>query len=131
MKHPCMNCEQADMARTTKDVVVRHDGFHETVPTVWGWHCPHCGEVEFLNDDGARRFGEALDRLEQQEREWLAQTRKRLKLTQKQAADLTGGGKNAFSRYERGEAKPMAAVINLFRLLDKHPELLDEVRAFG
>ena len=41
-------------------------------------------------------------------------------LSQVAAARLTGGGHNAFSRYERGEATPMPAVINLFRLLDKH-----------
>jgi hypothetical protein len=35
----------------------------------------------------------------------LAHARKRLRLTQKQAAELTGGGHNAFSRYERGEAR--------------------------
>lgn len=45
-----------------------------------------------------------------------------------QAAQLAGGGKNAFSRYERGQAKPMAAVINLFRLLDSHLEWLDELK---
>ncbi|MDP2254250.1 MAG: type II toxin-antitoxin system MqsA family antitoxin, partial [Thiobacillus sp.] len=54
--------------------------------------------------------------------------RKKLKLTQQEAAILTGGGKNAFSRYERGEARPLAAVVNLFKLLDKHPELLKEIR---
>ncbi|WP_293368015.1 type II TA system antitoxin MqsA family protein [Nevskia sp.] len=58
----------------------------------------------------------------------LARVRRKLKLTQADAAELTGGGHNAFSRYERGEAKPMAAVVNLFRLLDKHPELLKELR---
>jgi hypothetical protein len=40
---------------------------------------------------------------------------------------FTGGGHNAFSRYERGEAAPLPAVINLFRLLDKHPELLKDL----
>ena len=30
------------------------------------------------------------------------------------------------ARYERGEAVPMPAVVNLFKLLDKHPELLKE-----
>jgi len=43
------------------------------------------------------------------------------------AACLTGGGHNAFSRYERGEAIPLPAVVNLFKLLDKHPELLKEL----
>lgn len=51
----------------------------------------------------------------------------KLKLTQRQAAELTGGGHNAFFRYERGEAQPMPAVPNLFRLLDKHSKLLKEV----
>ena len=54
--------------------------------------------------------------------------RKKLGLTQRQAAQITGGGHNAFSRYERGEAQPMPAVVNLFKILDKHPELLAEVR---
>lgn len=129
MNHPCLNCEQADMVRETRDVAVRFDGFAETVPGILGWHCPLCGEVEFLDEDGSQRFGEALERLMQAQRVWLAHVRKRLKLTQQQAAMLTGGGKNAFSRYERGEARPMPAVINLFRLLEKHPELLEEIRA--
>jgi len=43
------------------------------------------------------------------------------------AAKLTGGGHNAFSRYERGEATPLPAVMNLLRLLDRHPELLKEL----
>jgi len=46
---------------------------------------------------------------------------------QHEAAALTGGGHNAFSRYERGEAEPVVAVVNLFRLLDKQPELLKEL----
>ena len=54
--------------------------------------------------------------------------RKKLGLTQHQAAKLTGGGHNAFGRYERGEVQPMPAVVNLFKLLDKHPWLLAEVQ---
>lgn len=29
---------------------------------------------------------------------------------------------------EHGKSKPVAAVINLFRILDKHPELVEETR---
>ncbi len=58
----------------------------------------------------------------------LARIRKKLKLTQLEAARITGGGPNAFSRYERGIARPLPAVTNLFRLLDRHPELLKELR---
>jgi HTH-type transcriptional regulator/antitoxin MqsA len=53
--------------------------------------------------------------------------RRKLGLSQVAAARLTGGGHNAFSRYERGEAVPMPAVVNLFRLSDKHPGLLRDL----
>ncbi|EIJ43650.1 putative zinc finger/helix-turn-helix protein, YgiT family [Beggiatoa alba B18LD] len=53
--------------------------------------------------------------------------RKKLKLTQKQAALIFGGGANAFSRYERGEAMPLRATVNLLKILDKHPEQLQEI----
>jgi HTH-type transcriptional regulator/antitoxin MqsA len=48
-------------------------------------------------------------------------------LSQVAAARLTGGGHNAFSRYERGEVAPLPAVIKLLRLLDKQPELLKDI----
>ena len=57
----------------------------------------------------------------------LVRIRKKLRLTQLEAAKIAGGGKNAFSRYERGQAKPVAAVVNLFKILDRHPELLLEL----
>jgi len=40
-----------------------------------------------------------------------------------------GGGVNAFSRYENGKTKPPLALVKLLRVLEKHPDLLDEVRA--
>lgn len=51
--------------------------------------------------------------------------RKQLKLTQKDAARLCGGGRNAFSRYERGEATPLRSTSNLLRLLSRHPEEIE------
>jgi len=45
------------------------------------------------------------------------------------AAEIFGGGVNAFSRYENGKTKPPLALIKLLKLLDRHPELLSEVRA--
>ena len=133
MKHICLNCESADMRQGTKDVTVRLHGLSRMVSKVRGWHCPKCGETEFTGKGDAARVAAALEALKAQwqveQREELLRIRKRLKLTQQQAAELTGGGHNAFSRYERGEAQPLPAVLNLFRLLDKHPELLKELAA--
>jgi len=52
-----------------------------------------------------------------------------LKLTQRQAGEIFGGGPNAFSRYERGLAMQPRAVDALLRLLDRHPKLLVELSA--
>jgi HTH-type transcriptional regulator/antitoxin MqsA len=45
-----------------------------------------------------------------------------LKLTQEEAGRLFGGGKNGFSRYERGEIKPMPAISTLLKMFERHPE---------
>jgi len=74
--------------------------------------------------EAIKQFAREIDAREVAE---LARIRKKLKLTQQEAALLTGGGRNAFSRYERGKAKPLQSVTNLFKLLDKHPDLLDEI----
>lgn len=59
---------------------------------------------------------------------YIASVRKKLGLDQREAAEIFGGGVNAFSRYETGKASPSIALIKLLRLLDRHPELLQEIR---
>lgn len=109
---------------------VAYAGRSDQVGGLAGWRCDACGEFEF-EPDSARRYAEAGDRLVAQAREQrrheVRRIRRKLGLTQRQAAALTGGGHNAFSRYERGEAEPMPAVVNLLQLLDRHPDLLAEL----
>jgi|GEM_PF-6029908 len=97
------------------------------IPTV-------CGEIEFAqNGDSAERFWNALDeaseRLEARRTQELRKMRRALKLTQAQAGQLFGGGVSAFSAYEHGKTQPHKSTVLLLRLLSKHPQLLDEVRA--
>ncbi len=54
--------------------------------------------------------------------------RKKLGLTQKQAATIFGGGHNAFSRYERGAARQPKSTDRLLRILDLHPNLFEEIK---
>ena len=130
MKRDCLNCGQKEMVHTVRDVPYTYKGHHTVIPRVKGWHCFHCGEVEFDAGEGVR-FAEAIKQvameIDAREAAELARIRKKLKLTQQEAALLTGGGRNAFSRYERGKAKPLQSVTNLFKLLDNHPDLLDEI----
>ena len=55
--------------------------------------------------------------------------RKKLGLRQAEAGKLFGGGASAFSEYERGKTQPHKSTVLLLKLLDKHPELLDELRS--
>lgn len=92
--------------------------------------CDHCGdgfpEHDQQEEAAWQKFRDQVDTEEAAE---LLRIRKKLKLSQKEAAQIAGGGHNAFSRYERGQAKPVQAVFNLFKLLDLHPELLHELGA--
>ena len=61
-------------------------------------------------------------------RSWWVSVRRKLALDQREAAEIFGGGVNAFSRYENGKTKPSLALVKLLKVLDRHPELLDESR---
>lgn len=132
MVQKCQNCEShKGMVRFKGETLtIDHAGQSSRVTGLSGWRCDACGEVEF-DTESARRYAVAGDALVLRERERQSQEirriRRKLGLSQVAAARLTGGGHNAFSRYERGEAAPLPAVINLFRLLDKHPELLKDL----
>jgi HTH-type transcriptional regulator/antitoxin MqsA len=132
MARKCLNCKsRKGMTRFVGETfTIEHAGLTAKVEGLSGWRCSACGEVEF-DASSARRYAAVGDELvlrqrAQQSKE-IRRIRRKLGLTQVAAARLTGGGHNAFSRYERGEAAPLPAVVNLFRLLDKHPELLNEI----
>jgi HTH-type transcriptional regulator/antitoxin MqsA len=111
--------------------VIEHEGMQDNVSGLSGVRCPSCGEVVF-DAASAARYAQAGDALvlaaRRHQREEIARIRRKLGLSQAAAAKLTGGGHNAFSRYERGEAAPLPAVVHLLRLLDRHPELLHELQ---
>ncbi|PSH02714.1 MAG: XRE family transcriptional regulator [Acidobacteria bacterium] len=132
MARKCVNCEsRKGMTRFENETfTVDYNGMSAKVEGLAGWRCNACGEVEF-DAESARQYAAAGDELVLRERERqskdIRRIRRKLGLSQVAAARLTGGGHNAFSRYERGETMPMPAILNLFRLLDKHPELLKDL----
>jgi HTH-type transcriptional regulator/antitoxin MqsA len=124
------------MTHAVRDLTLRRRGGTRIVRAVTGYFCDRCGEVEFdESTDSGDRYAEAGDQLVLEARarteavaERLRRARAALKLTQAEANQIAGGGHNAFSRYESGRATPVAAVIHLFALLERHPDLLGEVR---
>lgn len=127
----CAECGAPNAIRFDHETFrIKHASLATEVTELSGWRCGACGEIEF-DIDSAQRYAAAGDELVLRardiERAEIRRIRRKLGLSQSTAARLTGGGHNAFSRYERGEAVPLPAVMNLFKLLDKHPELLKEL----
>ena len=125
---PCPLCSEGILQDGTCEKVLEYRG-RRYAYTAEGAFCNHCHDGfpahSELEEAGWKAFRDTVDAEEAAE---LARIRKKLKLTQQEAAKIAGGGHNAFSRYERGEAKPVQAVLHLFRLLDHHPDLLQELR---
>jgi len=128
----CVSCGGAAMVRDTRDTTKTFKGESIAVPAVDGWHCPDCGEIEFATPQAAQRYSDvvsaAMAAINATEQTKLRATRKRLGLKQAEAAAIFGGGINAFSEYERGIRQPFKSTLLLLQLLDRHPELLPEVR---
>ena len=135
MRQPAY-CLQSDygtlLAYQTKDVSIMLDDLTATVSAVQGWHCPVCGEIEFTDAASSARYSEALATLrktsDKQRADAVRTIRKKLGLRQADAGKLFGGGVSAFSDYERGKTQPHKSTVLLLKILDKHPELLNELR---
>ncbi len=129
----CPVCGGADLVRDSRDMVYTYKGESTTISATCGDFCPACDEAVFGLDE-SRRIGEAMAVFKKQvngamvDPVFIAQVRKKLALDQREAAEIFGGGVNAFSRYETGRTKPPLALIKLLKVLNRHPELLDEVR---
>lgn len=130
MMRSCLACGTSDgMVRFENETHrVEYRGGAIDVGGLDGWRCTRCGEIVF-DSESADRYAAAGDELVLADRRAvgaeLRRIRRKLGLSQADAARLAGGGHNAFSRYETGKVTPPAAVLNLFRMLDRHP---DDVR---
>ena len=130
----CPICGAAELLRDTRDLPYTYKGETTVIPMVTGDFCPACDEA-ILDAAESTRTSTAMLAFNKEvnasivDPAFIANVRKKLALDQREAAELFGGGVNAFSRYENGKTKPPLALVKLLRVLDHHPELLDEIRA--
>lgn len=129
----CPVCGAAELVHDTRDLLYTYKGEMTTLAAVIGDFCPACAEV-VLDATEADCYGAAVRGFHKQvnaalvDPAFIASVRKKLALDQGEAAEIFGGGVNAFSRYETGKTKPPLALVKLLKVLDRHPELLNEVR---
>lgn len=130
----CPICAGAELVHDTRDMPYTYKGESTILPAVTGDFCPACGESVLEMVEAARTSALMREFSKQVNASivdpgFIITVRKKLNLDQREAAEIFGGGVNAFSRYENGKTKPPLALIKLLKVLDQHPDLLAEVRA--
>lgn len=129
----CPSCAAAELIHDTRDITYTYKGETTQISAVTGDFCPACDE-SILAAEESRRTMQAMLAFNKQinaasvDPDFIANVRKKLGLDQREASELFGGGVNAFSRYENGKTKPPLALVKLLKLLDRHPDLLNEVK---
>jgi HTH-type transcriptional regulator / antitoxin MqsA len=133
MNMKCPICGAAQLIHDTRDITYTYKGETTVIPSVTGEFCPACNEsITDLNEtDRVMREMQAFNRQVNAaivDPAFIVSVRKKLRLGQAEAGEIFGGGVNAFSRYENGKTKPPLALVKLLKVLDRHPDLLNEVR---
>lgn len=129
----CPICGKAELIHDTRDVSYVYKGEETILPGIEGDFCPACGEI-ILDATNSMHAGSLMGEFNKQvnaaivDPQFIVQVRKKLALDQKEAAAIFGGGVNAFSRYEDGKARPPLSLVKLLKVLERHPDLLSEVR---
>lgn len=130
----CPVCGRAELVHDTRDLSHTYKGETTTIAKVTGDFCPACAE-SILDATESDRVMRAMRAFSKQvnasivDPAFIASVRKKLALDQREAAEIFGGGVNAFSRYENGKTRPPLALVKLLKVLDRHPDLLAEIRA--
>lgn len=99
-----------------------------------GWYCEHCGEGIHTGKDMIVS-DRVLNRLKAKAEglplpETVKRIRKRLKLTQKDAGTIIGGGPKAFQKYESGDVLVSKAIASALRLLNQNPAGLSVLKSY-
>lgn len=129
----CVVCGEGELLRDSRSWEYTYKGKTVSFPAVEAYYCPACGEAELTPEDQERVSALQLEfnrqvNLSLYDPAAILSVRKKLGLDQQEAAEIFGGGKTGFSRYETGRTKPPKSLVELLRLLDRHPELLAEIR---
>lgn len=129
----CPVCGAAELIHDTRDLPYTYKSETTTITAVTADFCPACDEsiTDMAETERVMREMQAFNKQVNGaivDPSFIINVRKKLNLDQREAAEIFGGGINAFSRYENGKTKPPLALVKLLRLLDHHPDLLNEVR---
>lgn len=86
----------------------------------------HVGNDMAVSDAALRALKEEIEGIPSPST--IRRVRRKLRLSQRAAGGLLKVGENAFDKYERGLIEPSGPTSQLLMLLDRHPELVEDLR---
>ncbi len=126
----CPICN-GDVAYATQAISYSYRN-HTTAVKQSGYYCTQCGEGFLSPKDLKATKKEMIDFQRKVDNllttDELKKIRKKIKLTQQDAAMLFGGGIRAFHKYETAEATQSKPLDILLRLIDSNKISLEDVR---
>jgi HTH-type transcriptional regulator/antitoxin MqsA len=120
------------MARGLRPMTLSYKGRTRTFEMP-GWYADgveegiHSGEDMKVSDRELNRLKAEADKLLTPDQ--VRAIRRKLRLSQRDAGLVIGGGPRAFQKYESGEVLVSRGIASALRLLDRHPEDVDALRA--
>ncbi|MEE4156360.1 type II toxin-antitoxin system MqsA family antitoxin [Pseudomonas viridiflava] len=103
---------------------------HFSVDDLSGERCLKCGEELFSPESNKKIVTAINDANRKKNADFVKNVRKnKIGITQGEAVKyLSGGGHNAFSRYENAEVSIPKPLLILMHVLDKEPHLYEEIK---
>lgn len=131
---PVMTCPETGQTlhRDTRPFTVRYKG-QEIVVDLPGYYpvgdgeSVHVGIDMAVADEALRALKERIDGVPSPAT--IRRIRQKLRLSQRAAGAVFRVGARAFDKYERSLVEPSGPTIQLLRLLDKHPDLVSDLRS--
>jgi HTH-type transcriptional regulator / antitoxin MqsA len=119
------------MVRDTRPMTLTYKGQSATFDMP-GWYCNESGESIHTAEDIKVSDG-ALKELKIKVENLLRphevrRIREKFGLTQREAGAIIGGGPNAFQKYEQGTVTVSKGISNFLRVLERHPEEIEELK---
>lgn len=119
------------MVRDTRPMEISYKGQSTTIDMP-GWYCHESGESIHTAED-MKVSDAALKELRLEVENLLKpqdvkRIRTKIGLTQREAGTILGGGPNAFQKYEQDTVTVSKPMSNLLRLLERHPEEVEELK---
>jgi HTH-type transcriptional regulator/antitoxin MqsA len=123
----------AVLRRDVRPMTLKYEG-RQTVIDLPGWYPDDHGRNDdaILEGQDAQILDRAFNRLKAEADglptpDDIKRIRKRVKLSQRRAGEILGGGPRSFQKYESGEVVVSRPMANLLLLLDRDPSLLKEL----